>query len=293
MIVIPRVEITRAMITTTAVDEPAWSSGTTYAIDAMVSKAGMRWIALQSGNLGHDPEEVGSVWWTADGPVNSMRMFDVSPQTVTTFVGDGVVSIEPMTHCTAMMCTGVVGLSARLRVYREATLLFDETRTVTSSDGTEWGFYFGETQRTADVVWTNIPVPATRYELTVSGGTQTAVGVCLQGRQVYIGAARKGATIDIELRGRDYTDNEGNPVAADRGYSRRLSASLYLRRSDFGRVGLFLESLVQQTAGWIVAPGVGDYDAAALVGRYQRAVRTLDENDTNAVGLALDVAGNR
>lgn len=293
MIVIPRVEITRSMVTTTAVDELAWAAPTTYALDAMVSKSGMRWISLQAGNVGHDPEEIASAWWTSDGPMNSMRMFDVSPQTVTTFVGDGVVSIVPLTHCTAMMANGVVGLSARLRVYRDAALLFDEVRTITSSDGTEWGYYFGETQRTADVVWTGIPVPATRYELTVSGGTQTAVGMCLQGRQVYIGQARKGATLDIELRGRDYTDKDGNPVAVERGYSRRLTASLVLSRADFGRVGLFLESLVQQTAGWIVAPSVRDYDSAALVGRYQRAVRTLDENDTNAVGLALEVAGNR
>lgn len=293
MIVIPRVEITPAMVTTTAVDEPAWAPGTTYPLDALVSKGGMRWVSAQAGNVGHDPEEIASAWWTEDGPVNGMRMFDVSAETATTFVGDGVVDLVPLTHCTAMMLNAVVGMSVRLRVYRGAELTFDSTRGILSSDGTEWGYYFGETQRVGDVVFADIPVPATRYELTVSGGTQTSIGLCLMGRQVWIGDARKGASLGIELRGRDYVDAKGNPMATERGYSRSLSATLVMPRKDFGRVGLLLESLVQQPAGWVVAPTVGDYDAAALVGRFQRAVRTLDVDDANFVGLALEISGYR
>ena len=40
----------------------AWSSGTTYAIDAEAQFAGSNWVSLQNGNLNHQPD-VSPTWW--------------------------------------------------------------------------------------------------------------------------------------------------------------------------------------------------------------------------------------
>ena len=39
---------------------------------------------------------------------------------------------------------------------------------------------------------------------------------------------------------------------------------------------------------WVVAPDVGDYDSAQLIGRYQRAVRVLDADGGQHITLALE-----
>jgi hypothetical protein len=42
----------------------AWAIGTTYAALARVSKANKVWESLQAANIGNDPEEVGSLFWS-------------------------------------------------------------------------------------------------------------------------------------------------------------------------------------------------------------------------------------
>lgn len=50
----------------TCVSPPAWSSGTTYATNAIVNSSGLIYISLQDGNLNHAPAtEI--TWWALFG----------------------------------------------------------------------------------------------------------------------------------------------------------------------------------------------------------------------------------
>lgn len=293
MIVIPRTEITPAMLlSTTAVDEPQWSGTHTYALYDRCAVGQERYVSLQPNNVGHSPSEPGSLWWRADGPVNRLRMLDTSPQTLTEVGGNTVVHVQPGRFCTAILLTGVGGITATLEVFDGLALLQTRTQSIITSDGTEYGYYFGDTVRLTDVVWLDLPVTATSYRITVTG-THTSVGVLLMGRAANIGQAEKGASIETRLRGRDYIDANDNPVATDKGFSRELSCTLVTERAQFGRVKALMEGLVQTHAGWVVAPGVGDYDSAVIVGRFQRSVMVMDAEGSSYIKHALEVAGNR
>lgn len=291
MIVVPRHVITAAMATSTATDEPAWSLGTTYALSAYVSKAGTRYYSLQDSNTGHDPEEVDSLWWKPDGPVNSMRMFDISPATRTDFGGvDSTVTITPGIYCTTVLMSGVQALKVRLQVYDGATLKDTFEKTLWTSDGTEWGYDFGEVYAQGDVVFDTLPVPSTHFVVTFYSANE--VGAVFFGRRSWLGDAEKGARASNEQRGTDYTDENGDLVASRRGITRRLSARTTAGRDAFNRLTNLKERLSGEYAAWIVAPSVGDYDSAVVIGRYQSFEIELDASNTTDIACSLEVMGS-
>lgn len=293
MIVVPLITVTSAMLASNAVDEAAWSSATTYALGALVRVGEVRYSSLQAGNTNNDPTAPGSLWWVEDGPINSLRMFDVSAATTTQFTAGASLTITAGQNVTALGLSNLVGTSVNVVVRNGATVLALYTRNILTSDGSEWGYFFADPQQTTDLVFADLPVPNTAIDVIVNGTTGTSVGLCAIGRQVYIGDAEKGASVSTELRGRDYTDALGNAQATERGYARTLSCTLQMDRADFGRITALMEGLMQQYALWVVAPDVGDYDSAQLVGRYQRAVRVLDANGSQSISLALEVTGAR
>lgn len=288
MIVVPPIPITTGMVVTNAVDEAAWAAGTTYAAGVLVSRGGRRWLSLLAGNLGKTPETE-PTWWKDKGLANTMAMFDDSLATLTTRAGPLTVTITPGQRATAIGFSGLVGSSITLTVRNDAAVLYTSTRELLQTDGTDWDWYFGEPRQVGDTYWYDLPPLATSYEVTIAGAS-TACGLCVIGRQEFIGDAEYGVNLSTELRGRDYIDASGNPVAVERGHSRTLSATLHIERTAFNRVTALFESLVQRNALWIVAPDLSDYDSAITYGRYQRAVRALSTPMHITVGL--EVGGN-
>lgn len=291
MILVPRHVITAGMVASTATDEPAWSAVTIYALSAVVGKSGKRFYSLQASNLNHDPEEVDSLWWATDGPVNSMRMFDISPATKTDFGGvDSTVTITPTIYCTTLLLSGVQALKVRLQCYDGATLKETREKTLWTSDGTEWGYDFGEVFAQGDAVFDVLPVPCSHFVLTFYSANE--VGAVFLGRRNWIGDAEKGARSDTGLRGTDYTDVNGNLVASSRGVTRILSARTRAGRGFFNHFQNIKERLAGEYAAWIVAPDVGDYDSAVLIGRYQSFDIELDANNSQEIAVSLSVMGS-
>lgn len=290
MIVVPPITITPGMVATNAVDEPTWVAGTTYAAGVLVSRAGRRWLSLQAGNVGKVPESE-PTWWLDKGLTNRMAMFDDSLATLTTRTGPLTVTLTPGQRATAIGFSGLVGASITLTVRDAgAAVLFTETRELQQTDGTDWDWYFGEPRQAGDAYWYNLPPAGVSYEVSIAGAS-AACGLCVMGRQHFIGDAEYGASVGTELRGRDYVGADGNPVAAERGFSRTLSCTLDIERGAFNRITTLFEGLVQRNALWILAPDLGDLDSAITYGRYQRAVRAIGSPTRITVGL--EVAGNQ
>lgn len=290
MIVVHRHIVTSAMVSSTATNEPAWSAVTTYALSAYVSKAGTRYYSLQASNVGHDPEEIDSLWWKPDGPVNAMRMFDISPATRTVFDGnDHTVTVTPSIYCTTVLMSGVQAVRVRLQAYDGATLKGTFEKTTWTSDGTEWGYDFGEVYSKGDVVFDTLPVPCSHFVITFFGAN--AVGAVFMGQRSWIGDAEKSPSAGSELRGSDYVDSDGNLQASQRGMARLLTARTVAERLFFNHFMALRERLAGQYAAWIVAPSVGDYDSAIVIGRYQSFDIELDTQNTTQIGTSIKVMG--
>lgn len=95
----------------------AWSSGTTYALGAVVDYAESLWESLQAGNLNKQPD-VNPTWWVRIGPDNRHAMFDQQVSTATTATNTLVASVNAST-INSVAAVGLVG--TRLNIWQTSS----------------------------------------------------------------------------------------------------------------------------------------------------------------------------
>ena len=294
MIAIPPIDCTASGVYrgTTAVDAAAWVVGTTYAVDAAISYNGRNYTSLQNTNVGNPPSAV-SLWWQDTGPINSLAMFDTSVSTATTAIG-GLSVVLGVGRFTAIGLMGLVGQSVTLTVVDGALELFTETRTLLASAGTYYSFCFESPFQTDAAIFTALPSTPTSYAVITINTAPTAVaacGLCVIGKQFFVGDAQYGFNVPIEDRGRFYLDAQDNPVNLERGYSKGVSGTVLVKRGDFNRLTAFFAQHIGTPLLWVASPAQADLVGANVFGRYTRAVPVID--NYNYITLALDIAGYR
>jgi len=294
MIVIPPIDATApgVLSATNAIDVAAWLTGSTYAADDVVSYAGRNYISVQSANTGHTPG-TDALWWLDTGPINSLAMFDTSVQTATTAVG-GLEWTLSVGRFTCIGLIGLVGQSVTVTVEDGATLIYSETRTLQTTDGTYYGFCFEELAQTDSAVFSGLlsnPTCSVTISIATTSAATAACGMCVIGKQIFIGNAQYGFGSPIEDRGRHYLDNLANPVNVERGYSKNASGTLVLERTAYNRLLAFLAAHIGEPMLWVAAPDQNDLVSANVFGRYVRAVPVITAY--NKITLALEISGYR
>lgn len=294
MIAIPPINCTAAGVLTAnnAVDAAAWAVGTTYGVDDLRSYGGRNWLSLQAANLGKTPSSQ-PLWWLDSGPINSLAMFDTSVSTATTRTG-GLSWTLAVGRFTAIGLMGLVGNSVTITVVDGAVTLFTETRTLRTSKGTYYSFCFETPYQVSDASFTGLlssPTCQVTVSIAGSAGQLVACGLCVIGKQFFIGHAQYGFNVPIEDRGRFYLDGLGNPVNLERGYSKGVSGSIVAKRADFNRLTSFFAQYIGTPLLWIASPGQNDLVGANVFGRYVRAVPVI--SDFSHITLALEIAGYR
>jgi hypothetical protein len=294
MIVISPIDCTApgVLIATNAVDLAAYNAATTYAADAEISYAGRNWISVQAGNIGHTPG-TDALWWVDTGPINSLAMFDTSVQTATTRTG-GLSWTLSVGRFTAIGLMGLVGQSITITVSDGATLIQTETRTLASTEGTYYSFCFEEFFQTDAVTFSGLlssPTCTVTISVATAPASVAACGLCVIGKQFFVGDAQYGFGSPIEDRGRHYLDSLDNPVNVERGYSKGASGALMLERTAYNRLNGFLAAHIGEPMLWVAAPDQNDLVAANVFGRYVRAVPVIES--VNSITLALEISGYR
>ena len=254
-----------------AVDDPAWLIGTTYALDAVVSVDALRYKSLIAGNVGYAPA-TSPLQWLLLGPTNKMAMFDTSPTSVTRVTsGNLQVRFTPASRVTAVGLLLVIGSRTTLRIY-ESKAAFDA--------GAAWLYDVPQSMATSD---------GTYFVLTIEpAGGVAECGLCAFGRQYDLGTAEYGFAQSAELRGRSYFDSAGNPVRLDRGYRKNISGTLVVPKANYNRVQNFLQERIGVPMLWILSPTLADYRSAIMFGDYERTNLVID----NSVSNSLDVEIN-
>lgn len=292
MIVVPPLTITTALLAASnAVDAAAWAAGTTYGVDAVVSRNGRNWLSLQAGNLGKTPEtEI--AWWADTGPSNQMAAFDSSVVTATTRAGDLSFTVK-CGRITAVGFMGLVGNSITITV-RDGLggpVVYTETRVLAQSEGTFYGWCFEEFQQSRETAFYGLPGTTNGYLTVDVAGGSTAVGLCVMGKQFEVGQAEYGFGMPLEDRGRHYLDALDNPVSVERGYSKGMSGTIVTERSNYNRLMAFLADYIGTPCLWVAAPGRGDLVSATAFGRFVRAVPVIA--NSQMITSSLEISGNR
>lgn len=297
MIVLPPFKVTPAMlVSSTAVDEPAWVESTTYALDAVVSHNYRRCVSLQAGNLAKTPGAE-PLWWFDDGPCNSMAAFDESPSTPTLASGDLVMTLAPGTRFTDLALLGIKARSVTLtlRDGPDGEIFYGpSTRTLIHSGGTYWAFCFlqiAEMPAITETSWHGLPsVSGAHVTLEFSGLADTGVALVTLGRGIYIGEAEYGFTNAVEDRGRYYTDNNENAVALKRGHTKGASGVINATRQQHNSLIKFSADYVGVPCVWIVSPSDESLSGTMVYGRFLRATVAVP-GPTHST-YSVEISGN-
>lgn len=294
MIVIPPMDCTApgVLVSTNAVNLAAWAAGTTYAADAQCSYNQRNWISVQSDNLGKTPG-TDKLWWIDHGPINTLAMFDNSVQTATERTG-GLSWTLSVGRFTALALMGLRGQRITITIKHGATVIQAETRTLATSTGTYYNFSFEAPFQTDAATFSGL-LSSLSCTVTISIAAApaqvSACGLCVIGKQFFVGDATHGFSTPIEDRGRHYLDSSDNPVNVERGYSKGASGTIVTKKANYNRLLAFLADHIGEPMVWVATPDDNDFVAANVFGRYVRAVPVID-NPVD-ITLALDISGYR
>ena len=247
------------LIYTTATDpNPVYSSGTTYAVNAIVRYNSMLYQSLQSANINHQPD-TSSTWWIDLYSDNMHAAFDTQTSTVSSGTTSLTFVVKPGSFDTAALINIETAL-AQIAVSDYTTKTFVYSDSVGLAEGTiqDWYQYFFNdplVHRTQAVFY-NIP-PYTEavatIRLTGSTGDIISVAQAVFGTISELGGTQYGAQAGIVDYSRKDTDEFGTTTFTKRAYSKRLTTDLYINNSELNRVQNYLYNIRATPTVWIAS----------------------------------------
>lgn len=250
-------------------DFGAWDADSTYSLGQFIVRGHRIWKSSQAGNKAHDPLTAGVSWWVDQGPTNRFGMFDGSVSTKTTADLVLTVTLAPgRIDALALLNVDAAEVVVTQRVGTEVTY----SRTVNMVDNSavgDWYAYFFEPVKVLDyVLLTDIPIfGESTIEITISKPAgSVSVGMCAMGLQADIGQTIKSPTAGITDYSKKSTDDFGNAVLVQRGFSKRMSTKVKIDNSDVDRVHSLLSSVRATPAVWI---GSSNFSSLAIYGFFK------------------------
>lgn len=276
MQVLKPVTVTSAMLISENVSETvgAWSSGTTYAAGDQVLLTSTQRIyeSLQGSNLNHSPD-TSPTWWEDVAPTNTWALFDSQVSTSTTGTSDITYTLSAA-YATCIAFLGVVGDSVAVTVRdgNGGTVVHQATEGLAGAGVTDWLEYFfidtADARTTA--VFTGLPILGTTHiTFTITGTGTVSVGQCVLGTLREIGGTEYGMRAGIIDYSRKDTDEFGTTTFTQRGFSKRLSATLMIDNADLGRVQRTLYNLRATPTLWIASDDVTYEEPGVVFGFFR------------------------
>lgn len=254
------IDITPAMLVASSVeedDQPAWASGTTYPVGALVVYANRIWKSVQASNTNHQPDVVTDPpWWTDTGPTNRWAMFDRSPSTATTATGSFSVTVAPGVFVNAVGLVGVAAGTVRLQQVSPdgLTTYYDQTQTVSATPaGSYWNWFFGSRlQETTQIVFSGlVPYLSARLVVSVQGYGTVRTGVLLVGTLHAIGTTLSGARSEFDDYSLKDTDDFGNVTVTERPYADNTTQQVLLDNRDLPRIRALRAAVRAKPCLWV------------------------------------------
>lgn len=258
MKVIAPTPITDALLvssTAPETDHAAWAGGATYALGERVIRTGTHRIyeSLQAGNTGNTPES-SPTWWLDVAPTNRWAMFDTVVGTATELASPLAVVIAPGA-VSAIALLELVGTSVTVAM-TSATgggTVYSQTISLDASEvGDYYDYFFAPFVQRTSVVLTDLPPYADGViTITLTGGGNVSLGVCVVGLQSDLGGTEYGATAGITDYSLKTTDAFGNTTLTQRSYAKRTTCKLWLGKGDVNRVHRRLADLRATPCVWV------------------------------------------
>ena len=250
---IPIVAVTDAILTSSTVPETdysAWSSGTTYALDAYVIKGHKIWISTQGSNLNHDPETDDGTWWSEGLATNQWKPFDG-------YLQDQASQAEAMTwtFTPAQIVSGIAlfNMDAQSVTITQTDpadgVVYNQTIDLTEASSVfdAWSYFFSPIVTRSNLCLTDLaPYASAVLSVTITNTGGTAkIGQIAFGLVAEIGETTDQVPIGIDDYTRLNEDTFGRTSPVVRGYARTASPIISV---DTSRVR-YLERIIAAQRG--------------------------------------------
>jgi hypothetical protein len=276
-VVKPNIFVSSMLASTTAVESvAAWSSVTTYALDAGARTGNRIYQSLIASNLNFPPA-ANITRWVDVGPDNTTAAFDGQVSTSSTGASSLAFTLNTgIVDTVALVNVAASSIAVTVRDGPGGTIIFAETAGMDGSTVTDWYqyFFFDPLLVRTQVLFDNIPPFASaNVQIEITGGGAVSVGHIAFGRSADIGGTNYGATAGITDYSTKTTDAFGVATFVRRAFSKRMTARLNIDNLQLNRVQRLLYDLRATPCVWIGADD-GRYDEPLTVFGYYRDFST-------------------
>ncbi len=252
---------------------PVYSSGTTYAVDAVVRYGSMLYKSLQVSNTNHQPD-ISPTWWYLIGSDNIHAAFDTAISTKSTATASMTLVIKPgKVDSIALIDLSAATVKVSVTDPVEGTV-FTGVSGLSDVESYDWWQYFFNDPiiRRTQIVFTDIP----QYEnalvtVLIEGDIAEVVSIAqiLLGQLNTLGETNYGAGTGIIDYSTKNTDEFGNTSFVKRAFSKRLNAQVVVLNSQFNRVQNLLYSIRATPVVWIASDDPIYEEALIIFGFYR------------------------
>lgn len=282
------------LIYTTVTDSTAvYSSGTTYAADALVRYNAVIYQSLQATNVNHQPD-ISPTWWIELYADNMHAAFDTQTSTISSAITSMTFVVKPGSFDSAALInleTALVEIAVsddntKQLVYNSSAGLADNTL----QDWYQYFFYDPLVHRT-QVVFYNIP-PYTEAVVTIrlSGSALSIISVAqaIFGTIASLGGTQYGAQAGIVDYSRKDTDEFGTTTFTKRAFSKRLTADIYINNSELNRVQNYLYNIRATPTVWIASDDPQLEEVSIIWGFYRDFSTTISYPSNSLCNLQIE-----
>lgn len=276
MKVIKQTPFIQSMLVSTTATEPAaaYSSGTTYALNAVVNYQTRRYQSLQASNTNHTPD-TSPTWWLDIGPDNRYAAFDRQTSKATTAITTLTFTVATGTiDSLAFINLAANLITVTVRDGLGGPIIWQTTSGLSGATVYDWYqyFFYDPLLKRTQLVFFGIPPYANSHvtvEISTSTGDTLSLGEMIFGALNVIGTSQYGATAGIIDYSRKTTDEFGNTEFVERAFSKRLNAQVWVPNTELNRVQQLLYSLRASPAVWIASDDPAFEEALVVYGFYK------------------------
>lgn len=290
--------ITAAMIASgTTIAEPAtgetlWVSGGNYAIgDKRIRVETHRvYEAVQASTGRTIAPELDGTYWKDMGPTLRWAPFDQYINTPATATATLTYVLKPgFCNCVALYGIDAGTVSVTVKAGTGGSTLYTESRPVSESNATWYGYYFLPWVKRDRMVFSNLPIhPDAEITITLTAavGVSVAIGVIVVGDYrpligdiASFGGTERGASAEPVTYSYIKTEDDGTVKIVKRHAATGLRATICLPRENADAALKTIQSVLDIPCGWVATATKG-YDGLNAFGLGSASVRY--ENDTIA-----------
>jgi hypothetical protein len=299
MRVIPPLQITDGMLTSSSIAEPAagetaWSAATNYAVGTQVIRTTTHRVYqnLLAGVDATLPENAPTRWLDI-GPTNRWSMFDTLRNSVSTSTSNITVVVTPGRRIDSIAIINAVGTTVTVSMTSGGSTVYSSTESLVLRNTIAYsGYFYGAFAYRGNVIRFDLPMFANGV-VTVSittANSVASVGAIVLGQNVYLGKVLSQAKSEALNFSTVTRDAFGNATLVQRRTIPKTDQTLVTEPGQIDKLREVRSALNAVPAVW---SGMDDrvenphFEALLILGIYKEFSLNLEPSITN-VTLSLE-----